>query len=312
MSATDLDPEIVKIVEDTDMEWLPDVNDETLEALRSGSIPWELSDKVERVGQVIRDDPHLSVRIHAKKGSIGTDRPCVYSIHGGGYVGGSVDLDDALFDRLCQKTDCVGISVTYRVAPENPYPVPLEDCYDGLAWVFANSQRLGIDPARIGIHGVSAGGGLAAALALLIRDRAEYRIAYQALDCPMLDDRQITSSSKAENLVAWTHASNRYGWQSYLGDLYGADDVPYLASPARADDLSGLPLTYIGVGGADGFRDENIKYALRLGECNVPCELHVYPGAPHAAVLFPQVDSCARYINDKENWMAAQIANAHT
>lgn len=310
MSATDLDPAIKALIEENQLPLLPDISSETLELLRAGELPQAVTDEVERVDHTIRDSPHLSVRISTKKDSKGSDRPCLYSIHGGGYVGGNARIDDALFDRLCRKTDCVGISVEYRLAPESPYPAPLEDCYEGLAWVFANAGSLGIDPKRIGIHGVSAGGGLAAALGLMVRDRGEYCIAYQALDCPMLDDRQITASSSADNLLTWSKASNKFGWQSYLGDLYGKDDVPYLAAPARADDLSGLPPTYIGVGGADGFRDENINYALRLGECGVPCELHVYPGAPHAAVLFPSVDTCARYIRDKDHWLTVQIETA--
>lgn len=310
MSATDLDPEIAALIAQDESRWLVDITTETLALIRESWLPQEVTDDVARVEHVIRQDPRLTVRISTKKGSKKTDRPCLYSIHGGGYIGGSAELDDTLLDRLCRNTDCVGISIEYRLAPEFPYPAPIEDCYEGLAWVFANAATLGVDPTRIGIHGVSAGGGLAAALALMVRDRGEYRIAYQALDCPMLDDRQITASSQAENLVSWTKASNTFGWQSYLGDLYGRDEIPYLAAPARAEDLSGLPPSFIGVGGADGFRDENIKYALRLGECNVPCELHVYPGAPHAAVLFPMVDTCARYIRDKEDWLLTQIKRA--
>lgn len=310
MSATELAPEIAELIEQIGDLLISELNTETLEQMRATTLPMELSDEVERVEHSIRNTPHLKVRVHKKKGSQRTDRPCVYSIHGGGYVGGSTGLDDGLFDLLCQKTDCVGVSVEYRLAPESPYPAAIEDCYDGLAWVFANAEALGINPTRVGIHGVSAGGGLAAALALLVRDRGEYRLAYQALDCPMLDDRQITSSSQADNLVTWSRGSNTFGWKSYLGDLYGSDSIPYTAAPSRAEDLSGLPPAFIGVGGADGFRDENIAYALKLGECGTPCELHVYPGAPHAAVLFPTVDICARYIRDKQHWMMVMIETA--
>lgn len=311
MSATELDPEIAVLIEEMKDLLLPDINAETLEDMRAMSLPVELSDEVERNDHIVRDNPRLTVRVHTKKGAQSGNRPCLYSIHGGGYVGGTFDMDDGLFDALCQETDCVGVSVEYRLAPESPYPAPLEDCYAGLAWVFANADKLGIDPKRVGIHGISAGGGLAAALALMVRDRGEYQLAYQVLDCPMLDDRQITASSSADNLVTWSRKSNKFGWQSYLGDLYGRDDVPYLAAPSRAEDLSGLPPAYIGVGGADGFRDENILYALRLGECNVPCELHVYPGAPHAALLFPQIDACGRYIHEKQRWLRRMIQTAH-
>lgn len=310
MAATELDPSIAALLEQFPVIMNTHASAETLEDMRGGSLPAPpLSDAVERVDHVLRDEPRLTVRVHQQKGATQTNRPCVYSIHGGGYVMGSSDMDDGLFDILCQKTGCVGISVEYRLAPEHPFPAPLEDCYEGLAWVIANAESLGIDPERVGIHGVSAGGGLAAALALMVRDRGEYELAYQLLDCPMLDDRQITVSSQAE-LIGWTRESNEFGWRSYLGDLYGGDDVPYLAAPSRAEDLSGLPPAYICVGGADGFRDEGIAYALRLGECGVPCELHVYPGAPHGAMLFLETDLGARYVRDKEHWLTLKIENA--
>ena len=129
--------------------------------------------------------------------------------------------------------------------------------------------------------GVSAGGGLAAALCLLARDRGEIPIAFQLLDQPMLDDRQVTPSSRQDGLAVWSRESNTFGWQAYLGDLYGRDTVPPTAAPARATDLSGLPPTFVSVGAADGFRDEDIDYAMRLNQAGVPTELHVYPGGCH-------------------------------
>ena len=131
----------------------------------------------------------MPVRVHRAKGTDGV-LPCVYSMHGGGYVIGSHSMDDPLFERWCPKLGLVGVSVDYRLAPETPYPGPLEDCYRGLVWTYEHADELGIDPARIGIMGVSAGGGLAAALALLARDRGEVPVAFQLLDQPMLDDRQ--------------------------------------------------------------------------------------------------------------------------
>ena len=133
------------------------------------------------------------------------------------------------------------MSVEYRLAPETPYPGPLDDCYAGLAWTYEHADELGIDADRIGIAGVSAGGGLAAALALLARDRGEVPLAFQLLECPMIDDRQTTSSSQLDGLPVWSRDSNEFGWRSYLGDLYGTDDVPAYAAPARATDLVGLP-----------------------------------------------------------------------
>ena len=267
----------------------------------------ELSDAVERSDHVGDEANGVVVRVHRPRGIEGAV-PCVYSIHGGGYIRGTYDMDDAKFDRWCPTYGIIGVSVEYRLSPETPYPGPLEDCYAGLKWTYDNADEIGIDRDKIGITGVSAGGGLCAALALLARDRGEVPLQFQLLDCPMLDDRQITPSSQAEDLVIWTKQTNAFGWQCYLGDLYGTDDVHYTAAPARAEDLSGLPEAYVCVGGADGFRDEDITYALRLYGAGVPTELHVYPGAPHGVGLFPQTAIAQRYAADREDWLRRQLA----
>ena len=261
---------------------------------------------MERTDFVVDEANGVVVRVHRPVGLEGAVA-CVYSIHGGGYIRGSYEMDDAKFDRWCPAYGIVGVSVEYRLAPETPYPGPLEDCYAGLKWTYDNATELGIDPDKIGITGVSAGGGLCAALALLARDRGEVPLQFQLLDCPMLDDRQITPSSQQKDLVIWNKASNAFGWQSYLGDLYGTADVPYTAAPARAEDLSGLPDAYVCVGGADGFRDENIIYAMRLYGAGVPTELHVYPGAPHGVGLFPQTQIAHRYAAHREDWLRRQL-----
>ncbi len=306
MSSTALDPSIVPLA---DQVPFGELNGATLAEIRATPLmlPGELSDGVERVDHVVSEAPRVVVRVHTPKAAASRPRPCIYSIHGGGYVIGSYEMDDISFDQRCQALDCVGVSVEYRLAPETPYPGPLDDCYAGLAWVFRNAAQLGIDPARVGVTGISAGGGLAAALALLVRDRGEYTLEWQLLDCPMLDDRQCTPSSQADGLIIWSRASNAFGWKSYLGDLYGADDVPYHAAPARAEDLSGLPRAYVCVGGADGFRDEDIDYALRLNGAGVECELHVYPGAPHGVMLFADTDVARRYMRDQHEWLARRL-----
>ena len=301
-----LDPSIANLAGEIPF---PTIDETTLQALRETPLvaPVEPSDRVERTDHVVQEDPFVGVRVHRP---VGADRvrPCVYSVHGGGYVIGSYEMDDAKFDRWCQEFDIVGVSVEYRLAPETPYPGPLEDCYAGLRWTFENAERLGIGPRKIGITGVSAGGGLCAALALLVRDRGELDVRFQLLDCPMLDDRQATPSSQAEGLIIWSAESNAFGWRCYLGDLYGADDVPYLAAPARAEDLSGLPEAYICVGGADGFRDEDIRYAMHLYGAGVPTELHVYPGAPHGVALFGETEVARRYNRDIEDWLRRRLA----
>ncbi len=299
-----LDPEFETLRASFD---LPEVTEDSLAAARAYEFPpAALGNDVERIDVVVPEARHVVLRIHRPVGGAHR-RACLYSIHGGGYVMGSRDLDDAMFDRLCPLLGIVGISVEYRLAPETPFPGPLDDCYAGLVWARTNADDHGFDPDRIGITGASAGGGLGAALALLARDRNEVPIRFQLLDSPMLDDRQITPSSRLDDLFVWTSTSNAFGWRAYLGDLYGRDDVPAYAAPARADDLAGLPETYVSVGGADGFRDEDIDYARRLSGAGIPTELHVYPGAPHGVGAFTETSLARRYLDDQVDWLRRQL-----
>ena len=268
-----------------------------------------LSDDVVRTDHAIPGEPDVVVRVHRPRGSDGP-LPCIYSIHGGGYVLGSYAMDDPRFDAWCPRFGCVGVSVEYRLSPETPFPGPLDDCYRGLEWVHRHHRELGIDPDRIGIAGVSAGGGLAAALALLARDRGEVPLRFQLLDCPMLDDRQITPSSQLEGLHIWTRESNTFGWRSYLGDRYGSDELPPYAAAARAEDLSDLPPAYVCVGAVDGFRDEDIAYAMRLNQAGVPAELHVFPGAPHGVMMFTETAVAKRYTRTLDEWLGRQLGGS--
>ena len=208
--------------------------------------------------------------------------PAVLWVHGGGYIFGTGLDEDARLNGWADAFGCRIVSVEYRLAPEAPYPGPLEDCYTALTWM---ADELPIDRRHIVVVGQSAGGGLAAGLALLARDRGEVPLAYQLLIYPMIDDRNITPSSSL-NAVVWSPGANVLGWRAYLGDRYGTDDVPIYAAPSRATDLSGLPPTFLCVGTLDVFRDEDIAYAGRLMEAGVPTELHVYPGAPHGFEIF--------------------------
>ena len=199
------------------------------------------------------------------------------------------------------------MSVEYRLAPETAYPGPLDDCYAGLRWTFEHAAELGIDADRIGIAGVSAGGGLAAALALLARDRGEVPVAFQLLECPMIDDRQTTSSSRLDGLPIWSRESNDVRVaQLSRRPLRPCRPPPY-AAPARADDLTGLPPALVIVGGADGFRDEDIEYALRLNQAGVPTELHVLPGAPHGVQLFADSVVARRWNRIVVEWLGLQL-----
>jgi acetyl esterase/lipase len=301
-----LDPTIAAVA---DTVPIPDMNADVLPTLRGaplGLVP-ELSDEVERTDHVVSRDPEVVVRVHRRKGLEGA-LPCVYSIHGGGYILGSYTMDDTRFDSWCRRFDVVGVSVEYRLAPETPFPGPLDDCDAGLGWVVEHADELGVDPDRIGVSGISAGGGLAASLALRVRDRGTPQLRFQLLECPMLDDRQTTPSSRLDRLLVWSRLSNEFGWRSYLGELYGTDDVPYVAAPARCEDLRGLPPTFLAVGGADGFRDEDIDYALRLSQAGVPTELHVYPGAPHGVQMFVDNPIVQQWQRDEDEWLGRQLA----
>ncbi len=306
MTAGDLlDPELAAVAA---LVPFGELTTEILATLRAVVTPaLSPSDVVDTVDHVAPGDPAVPLRVHRAKGSNDV-APCVYSMHGGGYVIGSHAMDDPLFDELCPKLGLVGVSVDYRLAPETPYPGPLEDCYRGLVWTFEHADDLGIDPGCIGIMGVSAGGGLAAALALLARDRGEVPVAFQLLDQPMLDDRQITPSSRQDGLAVWSRGSNTFGWKSYLGDLHGRDDVPATAAPARATDLSGLPPAFVSVGAVDGFRDEDVDYALRLNQADVPAELHVYPGGCHGFnVLAPDAAITKQSQRNMQDWLRGQL-----
>lgn len=208
--------------------------------------------------------------------------PLLLWMHGGGYVGGVAAMDDANLCGYVQALGLVIVSVDYRLAPEHPFPTPLEDCYSALQWTHAHAAELGGDPARLAIGGNSAGGGLAASLAQLARDRAEVPLVFQLLVYPMLDDRTVLKKDVPhEELLIWTPGSNRFGWGSYLGQPGGGEQVPPYAVPARREDLGGLPPAWIGVGDVDLFHEEDQVYAHRLKQAGVPCDLLVVPGAFH-------------------------------
>jgi acetyl esterase/lipase len=300
-----LDPELRPLL---DAFELPAMDAEGVAAMRSASFASpDLSDAVVRTEQEVSGDPPVRVRVHRAKDAEGL-LPAIVTIHGGGYVIGSYDMDSPILDRWCPALGVVGVSVEYRLAPETPYPGPLEDCYAALRWTYDNADGLGIDKDRIGLYGLSAGGGLAAALALLARDRGQVPLTFVLLDCPMLDDRQQTPSIKADGLYVWGSGSNEFGWRSYLGELYGSDDVPSYAAAAREADLSGLPPTCVVVGAIDGFRDEDIGYAQRLNQAGVPCELHVIAGLPHAYLLVPGAAAVQLAAHCIDDWLTRQLA----
>jgi triacylglycerol lipase len=209
--------------------------------------------------------------------------PAVLHIHGGGYVFGTPEMMDRANRSLAAELGCVIVSVEYRLAPETPHPGPVEDCFAALTWLDNNAGKLGVDRDRIGVKGESAGGGLAAAVALLARDRGGPRLAFQHLIYPMLDDRTCvtTDPHPFAGEFLWLPQQNHFGWSSLLGAAPGSDSISEYAAPARARQLAGLPATFIAVGALDLFLEEDLTFARRLSRAGVSVELHVYPGAIH-------------------------------
>jgi len=220
--------------------------------------------------------------------------PLLYNAHGGGMMCGVARLELPNYVQFVAEGLAVVAAVEYRLAPEHPDPAPIEDCYAGIVWAAHNPGELSIDPEQIIVIGESAGGGLAAGLALLARDRGFPAVTHQVLICPMLDDRAVTPSSQMLGVGdgTWNRDDNFFGWTALLGDRRGGPDVSIYAAPARAEDLTGLPRTYIDVGGSETFRDEAIIYAQRLSQAGVSVDFHLWAGgyhgyelsAPHAAI----------------------------
>lgn len=216
--------------------------------------------------------------------------PAILSIHGGGFVLGKPEMADDLLADLADELGALIVAVDYRLAPEHPFPAPLDDCYSALAWLFENSQDLGLDSRRVAVMGHSAGGALAAALAIMVRDKGRFSLAGQVLIYPMLDHRtgsaQSPYPSRKTATFSWLPEPNQFCWQCLRGGYALDDDRVGLFSPALQPDLCNLPPTFIAVGAQDLFLEEDIDFAMRLSRAGVALELHVYPGAPH---MFDQV-----------------------
>lgn len=287
------------------LEYLPDLDfSQGIEAFRGGlaarerpPLPPELVEVTctERFVPGTEGAPDVRVLHYVPPGEPRGARPAVVHMHGGGYVLGSADINDASNRAMALALDCVVLSVDYRLAPETIWPGALQDCYAALSWLAANADELDIDLARVAVAGESAGGGHAAALALYARDRGGPAIRFALLEAPMLDDRtgSATDPHPYCGEFVWTPEKNRYGWSALLGVEAGSAEVPESAVPARACDLAGFPPTFISVGALDLFMEENMEFTRRLTRAGVPVELHVVPGAYHGygvAQTSPQVE----------------------
>jgi acetyl esterase/lipase len=306
-----LDPELKIVLESLPVDRPLTLNDIPAARVKMKKLLIEMFAKLPAVEGVnsedqfvpgLRGDPPVRVRIY-RPDEQARKLPALFWVHGGGYVVGDIEQDDRLMKQLVKRIGCVTVSVDYRLAPEHPFPAPVEDCYAGLRWLFAHAAEFGVEPSRIAIGGASAGGGLAAGLGLLARDRKEVQVAFQLLIYPMIDDRNVTPASYAiTEPRVWNRDSNRLGWRAYLGRDGGGSDVSPYAAATRATDLTNLPPTYISVGTLDLFIDENIEYAQRLIQAAVPTELHVYPGAFHGCDLFaPSARVSKQFKADRDN-----------
>ncbi len=228
-------------------------------------------------------------------------------LHGGGYILGAPEGSDERNVRLASQLGIMVVSVDYRLAPEHPAPAALDDSYAVLAWIHLNARELGIDPGRVAVGGESAGGGLAAALALLARDKGRYPICFQSLTYPMIDDRTGSALQPGDPLTGefvWTRERNQLGWSYYLGNA--APAAPNV--PARVEKLEGLPRTWLSTAALDLFRDENIDYAARLLRAGVSTELIVYPGTCHGFQMARDARVTKQYLRDQAEALGRALA----
>lgn len=293
-----LDPELLPLLDllppmEINAAGLPGLRRARDAAITLGD-PAEYGVQREEISVQSADGTSISCLLYQPTAVTGTTAGYLH-IHGGGYILGNAAGSDAANLVLCAKLGIVIVSVDYRLAPEFPIPKPLDDCYAGLAWLHEHAAELQVDRQRIGVGGESAGGGLAAALAIKARDAGELTVCHQHLTYPMLDNLTGSETHPGDPLVGefvWTRSLNQFGWAAYLGD---AEPVAPQV-PSRVNDYAGLPATWIHTVGLDLFRDENIQYAQALMAAGVAVELVVMPGACHGFQMLPGTELGARYV----------------
>ncbi len=307
------DPELAPMLEVISQMLPSTLTAEMLPAMRAGSLPGlptpaEILESAQLQSRDVTipgfEGADIVVSVIEAKGRTGTG-PGIFHTHGGGMIMGDRFTAVEAFAEWIHRYNAVVVSVEYRLAPEFPDPYPVEDCYAGLVWTAENADRLGIESERLLIAGGSAGGGLAAGVALLARDRRGPHLVGQMLMYPMLDDRDATvSTHQIDGVGVWDRGSNLLGWNSLLGERRGTDDVSIYAAPARATDLSNLPPAFIDCGSAEVFRDEDVAYASAIWAAGGQAELHVWPGAFHAFEGFaPQAALSHDAVDARDRWI---------
>ncbi|MFC8681964.1 alpha/beta hydrolase [Microbacterium ureisolvens] len=272
-------------------------------ATASSLIPGRRVDGVER--RTLRHDGvKLRIYIPAQPSGAG-----LLWIHGGGLVVGAAAMDDVHCGETARDTGVTIVSVDYRLAPRHPFPAAIDDCFAGWQWLRANAEALGLDTTRLAIGGQSAGGGLAASLVQRALDAGD-PVAAQWLFCPMLDDRTAADRGRdaAEHFI-WSNRSNLVGWSSYLGAAFGAESLPPYAAPARREDLTGMPPTWIYTSDIELFHDEDIAYADRLRAAGADVTVEVVDGAPHGFEAWaPEHPMARRLFATARSWLGERLA----
>lgn len=244
----------------------------------------------------------LEVLIYHPENPLRAPKPGISHMHGGGYVADTAEMNEGFCKKIAKDAEAVVVSVDYRLATEAAFRGPLEDCYSALLWMSREHEALGFDRNRLAVTGESAGGGLAAQIAFLVRDRKKVSVKLQYLTFPMLDDRTGVTSDVSPLLgeFAWTRGSNQFGWSKFLGQPAGHDKVPYPAVPARIENFQGLAPCHIVCGALDLLVIENLTYAQRLVSQGVPTEVHIYPGALHGFMNAPGIDLARDYFEERK------------
>ncbi len=310
-----VDPELLPL-----LDMFPDmtINSQTLPHIRAGmeqmlsamSSPDDDSgSKTAHVATGLHGAPDVPLLVYEPVG-LSARSPVILDIHGGGMVMGSAAMNDARNAQFARECGCVVVSVDYRLAPETVAPHNVEDCYAALAWINQSETTFGRPLRNAIIFGESAGAGLAASLAIMARDRGEYKLAAQILQCPMLDDRTGTAAADRGPYgeFVWSATSNEFGWKSLLGESFGSEVLSPYAVAARAPNLEKLPPTFISIGSLDLFLHEALVYAGRLADAAVPIELHVYPGAFHGFERAEGSNVAISAMNNVTNFIKRVIA----